>query len=190
MNQKTAPQPYSSPRKSRKASSPDSPLKIFDPTPYLDPKLNITKEEVMEIKRAFDVFDTDLSGSITPKELEEAFMEMGMNPNHKIIYHILAELDHDNTGEIDFKEFLKLAVSRSEFRPTRRELMKIFKIFDIGGKGKISKQDLKRIAEELGQELSDDELKKMIRKADRDDDGFVDFDDFCLITFGKTFAQE
>ena len=167
-----------------------SPVKAFDPTPYMDPRFNVSREEIIEIKKAFDIFDVDGSGTITPKELGDAFAEMGMSSNQKVIYHILSELDRDNSGVIDFGEFLKLAVLRTEFKPNRRELLKIFKIFDIWNKGKISKQDLKKIADELGQEMTDDELKKMIRKADRDEDGFVNFEDFCIITFGKTFEEE
>ena len=178
-----------SPKPRHQKSMSNSSFKVFDPTPYMDPKLGLSREEIMEIKKAFDIFDDDGSGTISPKELADAFVEFGMSPNNKVIYHILAELDHDNSGVIDFGEFLRLAASRSEFRPTRKELMKVFKIFDIGNKGKISKSDLKKIADELGQEMTEEELKKMLRKADRNDDGFVDFDDFCIITFGKTFEE-
>lgn len=182
------------PQQKRSSVSPNrrssSPLKIFDITPYYDPRLGVTKEEIMEIKKAFDIFDSDGNGSINPKELADAYQEMGMATNSKMIYQLLAELDKDNSGVLDFDEFLKLATRRSEFKPNKQELMKVFRIFDITGKGKISKGDLKKIAEELGEEMSDEELKKMIKKADKDDDGFVTFNDFCLVTYGKTFDDE
>ncbi len=185
LKRKESASPSPSKRHSRKSSN--NVPKIFDPYAYYKPNSGVSKEEIVEIKRAFDLFDDDNDGSITPKDLADAYNEMGMNANNKVIYQILAELDHDNSGMIDFDEFIQLATARPDFKPTRNELMKIFRIFDIGSKGKISKQDLKKIADELGQETSDDELKKMMRKADRNDDGFVDFDDFCLITCGKTF---
>lgn len=179
-----SPQPSKQPQPEK---VPSSPLKIFNPDPYFDPKSGMTREEIIEIKRAFDIFDSDKNGTINPKELADAYAEMGMATNNKLIYKILAELDQDNSGGLDFEEFLKLAIRRHNLAPNKNELMRFFKIFDVGGKGKISKQDLKKISEELGEEMSDEELRKMIRKADRDDDGFVTFDDFCLITFGKTF---
>lgn len=180
----------SNPKKKIKESTP-SPVtaKAFDPTPYLNPKYNVSKQEIIEIKKAFDIFDTDGSGSIDPKELAEAFSEMGMNTNNKLIYQILAELDKDGSGVIDFEEFMKMAIVRTEFKPSKKELMKIFKIFDVSKKGRISQADLKKIADELGQEMTDEELRKMIKKADKDDDGLVNFEDFCLITFGKTFED-
>lgn len=40
----------------------------FDPEQYVKP--NLPKEEVLEIKNAFDIFDNDKSGSIDPAELK------------------------------------------------------------------------------------------------------------------------
>ena len=178
-----------SPKRNKSTSSniPGSPLKkFFDPTPYYNPRSGVSKEEIIEIKKAFDLFDNDDDGSINPRELADAYLEMGLNANNKIIYSILGELDR----VIDFKEFVALATVRPDFTPSRIELLKVFRIFDIHGQGKISKQDLKKLSEELGEEMSDEELKKMIKKADRDDDGFVTFDDFCMITFGRTYDEE
>jgi len=49
----------------------------------------IPKEEIIEIKQAFDIFDSDGSGSIDPKELREAFLELGWKGNSKFIFKIL-----------------------------------------------------------------------------------------------------
>jgi len=42
---------------------------------YIRPGL--TEDEVEEIKEAFDLFDTDGSGSIDPKELRAAMQSLG-----------------------------------------------------------------------------------------------------------------
>ena len=44
-------------------------------TGYVRPGL--TEDEVEEIKEAFDLFDTDGSGSIDPKELRAAMQSLG-----------------------------------------------------------------------------------------------------------------
>ena len=53
-------------------------LKIFelnivdtkDPLPHLGPKLELTEEQKQDIREAFDLFDTDGSGTIDAKELK------------------------------------------------------------------------------------------------------------------------
>lgn len=47
--------------------------------------------------------------------------------------------------------------------------------------GKIGFKQLKRVVTELGESLSDQEMREMIEEADRDGDGFVTFDDFFRI---------
>ncbi len=51
--------------------------------------------------------------------------------------------------------------------------MKVFELFDDEGTGKIGFKQLKRVVTELGESLSDDEMREMIEEADRDHDGFV-----------------
>ena len=51
-----------------------------------------------------------------------------------------------------------------------------------GGDGdKISFADLKMIAQELGERMSDEELWEMIKEADRDGDGLVSEEEFMRI---------
>ena len=49
--------------------------------------------------------------------------------------------------------------------------MKAFRLFDPNGTGRITFTNLKRVATELGENLTDEELQEMITEADRDGDG-------------------
>lgn len=61
------------------------------------------------------------------------------------------------------------------------EARKAFRLFDAGETGKISFADLKRVATELGEPLTDGELQEMIDEADRDGDGEVDEAEFMRV---------
>ena len=54
--------------------------------------------------------------------------------------------------------------------------------------GKISLRNLKRVAKELGETMSDAELLEMIERADTDTDGEINFDEFYAIMTKKTFS--
>lgn len=47
--------------------------------------------------------------------------------------------------------------------------------------GKISFKNLKRVAKELGERMTDEELQEMIDEADRDGDGEVNEEEFLRI---------
>ena len=54
-------------------------------------------------------------------------------------------------------------------------------MFDDDETGKISFKNLKRVAKELGESMTDDELAEMIEEADRDGDGEINEEEFLRI---------
>ncbi|KAM3127861.1 hypothetical protein pb186bvf_020051 [Paramecium bursaria] len=157
----------------------------FDLDKYVRPTRPI--EEVREIKQAFDIFDQDGSGSIDPKELKEAFEALGYKGQSKFIYQVMAELDEDNSGGIDFDEFLKLATAKANDKPSEDQVRKIFNFYDTTKEGRIQWEELKRVAQDLGEDMTDEEIFAMFQKADLDEDGFVTFTDFYNLMTGRQY---
>ena len=63
----------------------------------------------------------------------------------------------------------------------------MFNLFDDDNTGKITLKNLKRVARELGETMTDDELLEMIERADKDKDGEINFEEFYEIMTKKTF---
>ena len=158
----------------------------FNPKDYEKPGL--TEDEILEIKEAFDLFDTDGGGSIDPKELKAAMVSLGFEAKNQTIYQMISDLDADGSGAIDFKEFLDMMTARMSDKDTREDIEKVFKLFDDERTGKISIKNLRRVARELGETMDESELQEMIERADSDGDGLVTLDDFFNIMTKKTFA--
>ncbi len=59
---------------------------------------------------------------------------------------------------------------------TDEELFETFKIFDKDGNGVISAAELKHVMENLGEKLTDEEVANMIREADSDGDGQINYE--------------
>lgn len=148
----------------------------------------VNEEEVVEIKEAFDLFDTDETGTIDPKELKQAMISLGFDAKNQLIYQMVADMDADGNGTIDFEEFLKLMTSRLSDKDSAEDLKKVFNLFDDEKTDFINIQNLRRVAKELGENMTDNELQEMIERADTDNDGFVSFDDFYNILTKKSFV--
>ncbi|GMH58572.1 hypothetical protein TrRE_jg11460 [Triparma retinervis] len=66
-------------------------------------------------------------------------------------------------------------------RDPGEEIKKAFELFDDDRTGKIGMRNMRRIARELGENLSEEELQAMIEEFDRDQDGEINEDEFNYI---------
>ena len=144
-------------------------------------KFELTEEQKQEIREAFDLFDTDGSGTIDAKELKVAMRALGFEPKKEEIKKMISDIDKDGSGTIDFSEFLEMMTAKMSERDSREEILKAFRLFDDDETGKISFRNLKRVAKELGENMTDEELQEMIDEADRDGDGEISEEEFLRI---------
>ena len=118
---------------------------------------------------------------IDAKELKVAMRALGFEPKKEEIRQMISDIDKDGSGTIDYDEFLEMMTVKMGTRDSKEEMIKAFRLFDDDETGKISFKNLKRVAKELGESISDEELQEMIDEADLDGDGEVSQDEFLRI---------
>merc|ERR1711934_1325283 len=144
-------------------------------------KSELTEEQKQEIREAFDLFDTDGSGCIDAKELKVAMRALGFEPKKDEIRKMISDIDKGGDGTIDFDEFMMMMTAKMAEKDSREEIVKAFRLFDDDETGRISFKNLKRVAKELGENMTDEELMEMVDEADRDGDGEINEDEFFRI---------
>ena len=85
---------------------------------------------------------------------------------------------------LSFASFQTLMAQRILSRDPTEEIIRAFELFDDGGKGRITLQDLQRVARELGENLQDEEMAAMIEEFDMDSDGAISREEFINICLG------
>ena len=146
-------------------------------------KYELNEAQKVEIKEAFDLFDSDGTGFIQAKDFKVAVRALGFEPKREEIKKMLTEINKDASSEhkISYDEFLTLMSNKMAEKDTKDEIFKAFRLFDVDNSGKIKLKDLKRVAEELEESMSEEELMEMIEEADLDGDGEIDQDEFFNI---------
>ena len=140
----------------------------------------------MVLRIAFSLFDKDGDGTITTKELGTVMRSMGQMPTEKELLDMINEVDSDGNGFIDFQEFLTLVARKmSAETESEEEMMHAFKVFNRDGDGFISAPELRLVMVNLGEKLTDEELDEMIREADVDGDGQINFEEFKRLMMTK-----
>ncbi|KAJ1696834.1 hypothetical protein LUZ63_005346 [Rhynchospora breviuscula] len=148
----------------------------------------ISQQKRQEIREAFDLFDTDGSGTIDAKELNVAMRALGFEMTEQQIEQMIADVDKDGSGAIEFEEFVQMMTAKIGERDTKEELNKAFHLIDQDKNGKISVEDIQRIAKDLGETFTIDEIKEMVQEADHNEDGEVDQDEFLRIMKRTSYA--
>lgn len=141
----------------------------------------LSEEQQHEIREAFELFDTDGSGTVEAREVKVVLRALGFEPSKDDVRRMVADAAGADAATVTLAQFTQLAAPLVLGRDPREEMAKAFRLFDADERGRIAFRDLKRVAQELGEALTDDELTEMIEEADSDGDGFVTEADFMRV---------
>ncbi|KAF7377611.1 Calmodulin-like protein [Mycena sanguinolenta] len=123
-----------------------------------------------------DPLTPDGDGTITTVELGTVMRSLGQNPTESELQDMINEVDVDGNGTIDFNEFLAMMAKKFQDTDSEEEIRQAFAVFDKDGNGTISVTELQQVMRSLGEKLTDREVEEMIREADVDGDGEINYD--------------
>ncbi|XP_062269527.1 centrin-3 [Platichthys flesus] len=146
----------------------------------------LTEDQKHEIKEVLELFDTDKDKEINYHELKVAMRALGFEVKKVDVLKILKDYDREGNGKITFEDFNEVVTDRILERDPKEEIVKAFKLFDDDESGKINLRNLKRVARELGENISDEELRSMIDEFDTDGDGEINQEEFLSIMTGDS----
>ncbi|KAK8478159.1 hypothetical protein V6N11_069334 [Hibiscus sabdariffa] len=138
----------------------------------------MSEKLIAEFQEAFCLFDKDGDGCITMEELAIAVKSLDQNPTEEELQNMIDEVDTDGNGAIKFGEFLNLMARKMKETEAEDDLREAFRVFDKDQDGYISPHELRLVMNNIGEKVTDEELEQMIREADLDGDGQVNYDEF------------
>jgi centrin-1 len=172
-----------SPAGARKAASPKGPQGASGSA---NSRLQnqLTQDQRSDIMEAFRLLDVDGVNTIHARDLKVALRALGYEPEKDRMKKIISEIDKDSlSNTLMAEEFEKIMQSKLFEYENDVEIEKAFPLFAQGkDKNYITLNDLRRVAQELGENLSDDVLKQMIEEADvLDQDGKISKEEFFRV---------
>ena len=96
-----------------------------------------------------------------------------------LLLDMIRNVDKNSNGAIDFNEFIEMMLRRDS--KIEEDVLHAFRVFDRDGDGLISAEELKLTMNNLGEPLTDHEVKSMIEAADIDGDGRINFQEFSRL---------
>merc|ERR1711939_842822 len=124
-------------------------------------------EQIDEFKQAFYSFDEDGEGTIGREELGQLLEALGENLTPPEVDEMMAEVDEDGSGQIDFDEFLGMMQK------------------------KMSDDELKHVVTDFCGKLTDAEVNELLSEADISGDGLLAYEEFYkIMMFDKVVVEQ
>ncbi|XP_011880470.1 PREDICTED: troponin C, isoform 1-like [Vollenhovia emeryi] len=151
-------------------------------------EIQLSKDQLKNLKMAFDAFDHDKKGCIGTEQVGTILGMLGHEIPAEELSGIILEVDTWGSGELKFEEFCQIASRFLEEEPDteaiQQELREAFRLYDKEGNGYITTDVFRDILHELDDALSPEELDMIIEEVDTDGSGTLDFDEFMEVMTG------
>ncbi|XP_039210825.1 centrin-2-like isoform X1 [Crotalus tigris] len=185
------------------------------PRGKLGPKLELSAAHKQQMREAFDLLDADGTGTIDVQDLKASgprcgggalggalpsplsssppppaqvsIRALGFDPPKEELRRLVAEVDKEGAGKIGFDAFYSVMAQKMSETDSQEDVLKAFQLFVDKDSGRIAFGNLKRIAAEIGETPTDEELQEMIDAADLDGDGQVSEQEFLRVLRRRDF---
>ncbi|XP_038643773.1 centrin-1-like [Scyliorhinus canicula] len=111
--------------------------------------LILTEGQKQEIQEAFDLFDTDGSGTNYVMKIKVVMRALGFEPKNNEIRKMISDIVKAASGSIDFNDFLAIMTQKMSEKDSKKGILKAFWLFDDDGADKISFNNLVKELSEI-----------------------------------------
>lgn len=127
--------------------------------------------ETRKLTEMFINLDKNGDGTLSLDEIEEGYDALGI-PVPVNLNELIKKIDDEDEGTINYSEFLAATQDWSNIAQ-KKELEITFKIYDIGGDGTLSLEELKQAIPGI----KDSEWADFLSKADSNGDGLISLEE-------------
>ena len=148
-------------------------------------KLELNVDQVKILKRVFNLY-SDKSGILDLKEILGAMRESELDLKFPLVYDLISQINaSEYKNGITFEQLLDEINKRLEDRESEESIERSFSCFTGNSdKQKIGADDIKQVADDIGEELTEDQSKRIIGRIAKNGKN-VDFDEFYMVMTKK-----
>ena len=150
----------------------------------------LSNEEIEEIRQAFELFDSSGEGKLDPKELISSMKALNFDKENPTMFNLISDLDTmeaKKNGGITFDEYVTSINLKLRDSESKEGIRRIFDMFiDDPNSDTININSLRKVALELGENMSNDDLKDMLERTSTSGKE-ITFDEFYEIMTKKSF---
>lgn len=145
------------------------------------------KAKYGEIDSFFIKYDLNGNGVLDDSEFEKAIKSyMELHPEKRTnMSELLNDLDIGCGNLIHLDDFRKIMLAYLSDDVALENIIDVYRSFDKSLTGAIVADELKHVFSKLGLNISNEEAHELVKEADSDGDGNIDFEEFLKMMISK-----
>ena len=150
-----------------------------------DYNFELNEEQVRRIRRVFNIY-ADRSGIAKPSDILEGMREAGVDEKYPVVFDLISQFDSgEYKNGMKFEQLIEEIDKKLADRDSEEALDRIFQYYlESPNKQTINAQDIKRLSNELGEEMDDDQAKRIFNKISKNGNELT-FDEFYTVMTKK-----
>ena len=142
-------------------------------------KPEFDKTELHSIEKAFKLF-ADRNGVMHLNNMLIAMKELKLDESEPIIYDLIEELDSEIKTGLTYDDFVEKLTAKLQDRESQRSTERAYELFVEDPKGTLNFQALKKVANDIGDQTSDEDLQRLIKNGASNGND-ISYDEFHAI---------
>ena len=150
-----------------------------------DYKFELNEEQSRRVRRVFNIY-ADKSGIVKLSDMLAGMREVGVDEKNPIVYDLIAQLnDTEFKNGITFDQLIEAIDKKLADRNSEEAMDRIFQYYIANpSQQTISAEDIKRLASEIGEDMDDDQARRIINKVAKNGKDLT-FDEFYTVMTKK-----
>jgi len=149
----------------------------------------LSESQIKGLREAFLSLDQNGDGLLTLSELKGGLARTGLRQLPEDLREIMASIDADHSGMIDYTEFLAATIERRQYMQ-EDICWAAFRVFDVNGDGKITPSELRMVLSDAGVSsmVNAQATADVLKEVDKNGDGVIDFEEFMGMMRGMSMV--
>ncbi|GLC38191.1 hypothetical protein PLESTB_001089500 [Pleodorina starrii] len=141
-------------------------------------QVELSAQEIADLKEVFDLMDKDKGGSLSIEEVKNLMEMLGMKVKQEDLDAMISEIDRTGDGHIDFQEFLQVMAKPQDLPYKRADVMRAFRLFADrdAPPGCISPEALERaLIQYCNGRMPEEEIMRLVNSLEINQEGYIDY---------------
>ena len=125
-------------------------------------KPEFNKEELLSLEKTFKLF-ADRNGVMNLNNMVIAMKELKFDESEPVVYDLIAEIESENQTGLTYDEFVDRLTEKLQDRESQKCTERVFDLFVEDPKGTVTYEVLKKVHQEIGEDVPEEELRRLIK---------------------------